>query len=120
MPKHNIPVIITLDLPAAAEWADIFKAVDEVKKQPTVQTVAPAAAKKLPPMPAAVLARLESAGDRWTRTGALARAVFQSTGKRVDKNSIHQHIYNLRWVYGVTIETSPRFDGGYRLAKEAS
>ena len=60
MPKITVPVTITLDLPAAAEWADIFEAVDKVKQQPEVTstTIAPASAKKLTPMPAAVTERL--------------------------------------------------------------
>ena len=123
MPKINIPVTITLDLPAAAEWADIFKAVDEVKQQPAKvsRTIAPASAKKLEGISAALLSRLEQGGSRFVTSRNLIRAVYSRTGKRIDKNAIHQHIYVLRTTHKMKIETRPLRDGGgYRLAKEES
>jgi hypothetical protein len=123
MPKIDIPVTITLDLPAAAEWADIFKAVDEVKQrqQPTVQTVAPAAARKLTPYPAAVLERIEQGGNHWVKIPAIQKHLKKTMGRSVSVDAVHQHIHVLRKLLGSdAIESHPNLGGGYRLAKEAS
>ena len=46
MPKITIPATITLDLPAAAEWADIFDAVANVtpQREMTSTVIAPGSA----------------------------------------------------------------------------
>ena len=132
MPKINIPVTITLDLPAAAEWADIFAAADKtaaakqhVQKAmaPTAmtRTVATAGARKMAPLPAAVFDRLMQGGNKYVSTSNLISAVRRATGKRINKNAIHQHIYVLRTQHKIKIESrSMRDGGGYRLVKEAA
>ena len=84
MPKITIPATITLDLPAAAEWADIFDAVDKVKQQPEMTTtiIAPASAKKLTPMPAAVIERLRQAGNRFVSMRNLKKHLRKQFHKR--------------------------------------
>src|SRR6056300_1116456 len=121
MPKITIPATITLDLPAAAEWADIFKAVDGVKQQPTVQTVAPATSRKLTPYPAAVLERIEQGGNHWVKIPAIQKHLKKTMGRSVSVDAVHQHIHVLRKLLGSdAIESHPNLGGGYRLAKEAS
>lgn len=121
MPKITIPATITLDLPAAAEWADIFKAVDEVKQQPKVQTVAPAASRKLTPYPAAVLERIEQGGAKWVKIPSIQQHLKKTMGRSVSVDAVHQHIHILRKMLGTdAIESHPGQGGGYRLAKEAS
>ena len=121
MPKITIPATITLDLPAAAEWADIFKAVDEVKQQPKVQTVAPAAARKLTPFPAAVLERIEQGGNHWVKIPAIQKHLKKTVGRSVSVEAVHPHHHELRKRPGYSaIEFHPNDGGGYRLAKEAS
>lgn len=124
MPKITIPATITLDLPAAAEWADIFKAVDEAKPQPKVTTkvVAPATAKKLTPMPAAVLERLQQAagGYRWVSMRNMKNHLRHQFRKPISNGSVHQLVHLLRSEHGYEIETHPKMGGGYRLIKEAS
>tara|TARA_R100001460_G_scaffold101884_1_gene146041 strand:- start:2312 stop:2710 length:399 start_codon:yes stop_codon:yes gene_type:complete len=132
MPKINIPVTITLDVPAAAEWADIFAAADKTAaaKQhvqkvmaPTAmtRTVATARARKMAPLPAAVFDRLTQGGSKFVSTRNLITAVRRATGKRINKNAIHQHIYVLRTQHKIKIESRSVSDGGgYRLVKEAA
>ena len=122
MPKITIPVTITLDLPAAAEWADIFEAVDKVTQQPEVTStvIAPASAKKLTPMPAAVIERLRQAGNRFVSMRNLKKHLLKRTHKRdISNGSVHQLVHLLR-SEGFEIETHPNYGGGYRLVKEAS
>ena len=123
MPKITIPVTITLDLPAAAEWADIFEAVDKVKpQQPEMTTtiIAPASAKKLTPMPAAVIERLRQAGNRFVSMRNLKKHLKKRTHKRdISNGSVHQLVHLLR-SEGFEIETHPNYGGGYRLVKEAA
>lgn len=122
MPKITVPVTITLDLPAAAEWADIFNAVDEVKQQPTTMTttiIAPASAKKLTPMPAAVIERLRQAGNRFVSMRNLKKHLRKQFHKRdISNGSVHQLVHLLR-SEGFDIETHEKYGGGYRL-KEAA
>ena len=119
MPKKTIHATITLELPA--EWEDIFKAVDEVKQQPKVQTVAPAAARKLTPFPAAVLERIEQGGNHWVKIPAIQKHLKKTVGRSVSVEAVHQHIHELRKRLGYdAIESHPHHGGGYRLAKEAS
>ena len=122
MPKITVPVTITLDLPAAAEWADIFNAVDEVKQQqPTMTTtiIAPASAKKLTPMPAAVIERLRQAGNRFVSMRNLKKHLRKQFHKRdISNGSVHQLVHLLR-SEGFDIETHVKYGGGYRL-KEAA
>ena len=121
MPKITVPVTITLDLPAAAEWADIFNAVDEVKQQPTMTTtiIAPASAKKLTPMPAAVIERLRQAGNRFVSMRNLKKHLRKQFHKRdISNGSVHQLVHLLR-SEGFDIETHGKYGGGYRL-KEAA
>lgn len=121
MPKITIPVTITLDLPAAAEWADIFEAVDKVKQQPTVKTVAPAEARKLTRYPAAVLERIEQGGAKWVTIPAIQKHLKKTVGRSVSVDAVHQHIHVLRKMLGSdAIESHPNQGGGYRLAKEAA
>ena len=123
MPKITVPVTITLDLPAAAEWADIFNAVDEVKQQPTTMTttiIAPASAKKLTPMPAAVIERLRQAGNRFVSMRNLKKHLRKQFHKRdISNGSVHQLVHLLR-SEGFEIETHGKYGGGYRLVKEAA
>ena len=122
MPKITIPATVTLDLPAAAEWADIFNAVDEVKQQPEMTTpiIAPASAKKLTPMPAAVIERLRQAGNRFVSMRNLKKHLKKRTHKRdISNGSVHQLVHLLRGE-GFEIETHPKYGGGYRLVKEAA
>ena len=124
MPKITIPATITLDLPAAAEWADIFNAVDEVKQQPAMTTtiIAPASAKKLTPMPAAVIERLRQAagGNRFVSMQNLKKHLRKQFHKRdISNGSVHQLVHLLR-SEGFEIETHPKYGGGYRLVKEAA
>ena len=119
MPK--ITGTFTLDLPAAAEWADIFNAVDEVKQQPTMTTtiIAPASAKKLTPMPAAVIERLRQAGNRFVSMRNLKKHLRKQFHKRdISNGSVHQLVHLLR-SEGFDIETHEKYGGGYRL-KEAA
>ena len=122
MPKITIPATITLDLPAAAEWADIFNAVDEVKQQPEMTTtiIAPASAKKLTPMPAAVIERLRQAGNRFVSMRNLKKHLRKQFHKRdISNGSVHQLVHLLR-SEGFEIETHGKYGGGYRLVKEAA
>ena len=122
MPKITIPATITLDLPAAAEWADIFDAVDNVKQQPemTSTVIAPASAKKLTPMPAAVIERLRQAGNRFVSMRNLKKHLKKRTHKRdISNGSVHQLVHLLR-SEGFEIETHGKYGGGYRLVKEAA
>ena len=124
MPKYTIPVTITLDLPAAAQWADIFEAVDNmnVKQQPemTSTVIAPASAKKLTPMPAAVIARLRQAGNRFVSMRNLKKHLRKQFHKRdISNGSVHQLVHLLR-SEGFEIETHGKYGGGYRLVKEAA
>ena len=123
MPKITIPATITLDLPAAAEWADIFNAVDEVQQQqPTMTTtiIAPASAKKLTPMPAAVIERLRQAGNRFVSMRNLKKHLRKQFHKRdISNGSVHQLVHLLR-SEGFEIETHGKYGGGYRLVKEAA
>ena len=123
MPKYTIPVTITLDLPAAAQWADIFEAVDNmnVKQQPemTSTVIAPASAKKLTPMPAAVIERLRQAGNRFVSMRNLKKHLRKQFHKRdISNGSVHQLVHLLR-SEGFDIETHEKYGGGYRL-KEAA
>ena len=132
MPKIKIPVTISseieLDLPA--EWADIFNPIDEAKEvthaktsmAPTAvpRTIAEASARKLTPMPAAVLARLEQGGNRFVSIKNLKRQLRTKLRKIVSTGSIHQLVHLLRKEHGVEIETHPEYGGGYRLLKEVS
>ena len=124
MPKITIPATITLDLPAAAEWADIFEAVDKAKQQQqpemTTTIIAPASAKKLTPMPAAVIERLRQAGNRFVSMRNLKKHLKKRTHKRdISNGSVHQLVHLLR-SEGFEIETHPNYGGGYRLVKEAA
>ena len=123
MPKITVPVTITLDLPAAAEWADIFEAVDKAKQQQpemTTTIIAPASAKKLTPMPAAVIERLRQAGNRFVSMRNLKKHLKKRTHKRdISNGSVHQLVHLLR-SEGFEIETHPNYGGGYRLVKEAA
>ena len=132
MPKIKIPVTISseieLDLPA--EWADIFNAIDEAKEvnhvkkimAPTAvpRTIAEVSARKLTPMPAAVLARLEQGGNRFGSIKNLKRHLRTKLRKIVSTGSIHQLVHLLRKEHGFEIETHPEYGGGYRLLKEVS
>ena len=120
MPK--ITGTFTLELPA--EWEDIFNAVDEVKQQPEMTTtiLAPASAKKLTPMPAAVIERLRQAagGNRFVSMRNLKKHLRKQFHKRdVSNGSVHQLIHLLRGE-GFKIETHEKYGGGYRLVKEAA
>ena len=120
MPK--ITGTFTLELPA--EWEDIFNAVDEVKQQPEMTTtiLAPASAKKLTPMPAAVIERLRQAagGNRFVSMRNLKKHLRKQFHKRdVSNGSVHQLIHLLRGE-GFEIETHSKYGGGYRLVKEAA
>ena len=122
MPKITIPATITLDLPAAAEWADIFNAVDNVTPQPemTSTVIAPASAKKLTPMPAAVIQRLRQAGNRFVSMRNLKKHLRKQFHKRdISNGSVHQLVHLLR-SEGFEIETHGKYGGGYRLVKEAA
>ena len=123
MPKITIPATITLDLPAAAEWADIFEAVDKAKQQQpemTTTIIAPASAKKLTPMPAAVIERLRQAGNRFVSMRNLKKHLRKQFHKRdISNGSVHQLVHLLR-SEGFEIETHPNYGGGYRLVKEAA
>jgi len=123
MPKITIPVTITLDLPAAAEWADIFEAVDKAKQQQpevTSTIIAPASAKKLTPMPAAVIERLRQAGNRFVSMRNMKKHLRKQFHKRdISNGSVHQLVHLLR-SEGFEIETHPTYGGGYRLVKEAA
>ena len=123
MPKITIPATITLDLPAAAEWADIFEAVDKAKQQQpemTTTIIAPASAKKLTPMPAAVIERLRQAGNRFVSMRNMKKHLRKQFHKRdVSNGSVHQLVHLLRGE-GFEIETHPKYGGGYRLVKEAA
>ena len=123
MPKITIPVTITLDLPAAAEWADIFEAVDKVKQQQpemTTTIIAPASAKKLTPMPAAVIQRLRQAGNRFVSMRNLKKHLRKQFHKRdISNGSVHQLVHLLR-SEGFEIEAHGKYGGGYRLVKEAA
>ena len=123
MPKITIPATITLDLPAAAEWADIFEAVDKAKQQQpemTTTIIAPASAKKLTPMPAAVIERLRQAGNRFVSMRNLKKHLRKQFHKRdISNGSVHQLVHLLR-SEGFEIETHPQYGGGYRLVKEAA
>lgn len=132
MPKIKIPVTtrseIEMDIPA--EWADIFNAIDEAKKvshvssvmAPTAmpRTIAEASARKLTPMPAAVLDRLEQGGNRFVSIKNLKKHIRTKLRKVVSTGSIHQLVHLLRKEHGFEIETHPEFGGGYRLLKEVS
>ena len=132
MPKITIPVTtsseIEMDIPA--EWADIFNAIDEAKKvnhvssvmAPTAmsRTIAEASARKLTPMPAAVLDRLEQGGNRFVSIKNLKKHIRTKLRKVVSTGSIHQLVHLLRKEHGFEIETHPEFGGGYRLLKEVS
>ena len=124
MPKITIPATITLDLPAAAEWADIFEAVDKAKQQQqpemTTTIIAPASAKKLTPMPAAVIQRLRQAGNRFVSMRNLKKHLRKQFHKRdISNGSVHQLVHLLR-SEGFEIETHGKYGGGYRLVKEAA
>ena len=118
MPK--ITGTFTLELPV--EWEDIFDAVDKVKQQPemTNTVIAPASAKKLTPMPAAVIERLLQAGNRFVSMRNLKKHLRKQFHKRdVSNGSVHQLIHLLRGE-GFEIETHEKYGGGYRLVKEAA
>ncbi len=132
MPKITIPVTISseIEMDIPAEWADIFNAIDEAKKvnhvssvmAPTAmsRTIAEASARKLTPMPAAVLDRLEQGGNRFVSIKNLKKHIRTKLRKVVSTGSIHQLVHLLRKEHGFEIETHPEFGGGYRLLKEVS
>ena len=132
MPKIKIPVTISseIEMDIPAEWADIFNAIDEAKKishvsgvmAPTAmpRTIAAASARKLTPMPAAVLDRLEQGGNRFVSIKNLKKHIRTKLRKVVSTGSIHQLVHLLRKEHGFEIETHPEYGGGYRLLKEVS
>ena len=132
MPKITIPVTISseIEMDIPAEWADIFNAIDEAKKvnhvssvmAPTAmsRTIAEASARKLTPMPAAVLDRREQGGNRFVSIKNLKKHIRTKLRKVVSTGSIHQLVHLLRKEHGFEIETHPEFGGGYRLLKEVS
>lgn len=132
MPKIKIPVTINseIEMDIPAEWADIFNAIDEAKKishvsgvmAPTAmsRTIAEASARKLTPMPAAVLDRLEQGGNRFVSIKNLKKHLRTKLRKVVSTGSIHQLVHLLRKEHGFEIETHPEYGGGYRLLKEVS
>ena len=132
MPKIKIPVTISseIEMDIPAEWADIFNAIDEAKKvnhvssvmAPTAmpRTIAEASARKLTPMPAAVLDRLEQGGNRFVSINNLKKHIRTKLRKVVSTGSIHQLVHLLRKEHGFEIETHPEYGGGYRLLKEVS
>ena len=87
MPKIKIPVTfsseIEIDLPA--EWSDILDAIEQRQTTdhlssvmaPTAmpRTIAEASAKKLTPMPAAVIDRLEQGDNRFVSLKHLKRHI---------------------------------------------
>ena len=132
MPKIKIPVTfsseIEIDMPA--EWSDILDAIEQRQTTdhlssvmaPTAmpRTIAEASAKKLTPMPAAVIARLEQGGNRFVSLKNLKRHIRKELRKVVSTGSIHQTVHLLRKEHGFEIETHPEYGGGYRLLKEVS
>tara|TARA_A100001011_G_scaffold75220_1_gene77290 strand:+ start:3949 stop:4347 length:399 start_codon:yes stop_codon:yes gene_type:complete len=132
MPKIKIPVTISseIEMDIPAEWADIFNAIDEAKKvshvssvmAPTAmpRTIAEASARKLTPMPAAVLDRLEQGGNRFVSIKNLKKHIRTKLRKVVSTGSIHQLVHLLRKEHEFEIETHPEYGGGYRLLKEVS
>jgi len=132
MPKIKIPVTISseIEMDIPAEWADIFNAIDEAKKADHVssvmastamsRTIAEASARKLTPMPAAVLDRLEQGGNRFVSIKNLKKHIRTKLRKVVSTGSIHQLVHLLRKEHGFEIETHPEYGGGYRLLKEVS